>query len=94
MPNIADLIIDIDGKKLSKEEYKVNSDNAACGIDHIVCGMKAVANLMFWAAANKEYDDVKSDMQNISLLLTANISLLEKMLEVESCASFNLSQGK
>ncbi len=94
MPNIADLMIDIDGKKLCKTEYQTHANNAATGIEYVVCGMKSVANLMFWAAANEQYADEKSDMQNISFLISANMSFLEKMLEIESCANFNLDKGK
>ncbi|MBU9819952.1 hypothetical protein J1782_08630 [Rahnella sp. BCC 1045] len=94
MPNIADLMIDIDGKKLSNDEYQAHANNASNGIDYIVCGMKSVANLMFWAAANENYADEKTDMQNIGFLISANMSFLEKMLEIESCANFNLDKAK
>ena len=94
MPNLADLMISVDGKKLSEEEYKTHESNAGMGIDYIVTGIRSVANLMFWAASNDNYADAKSDMQNVGLLISANMEILEKMIEIESCASFNINKDK
>lgn len=94
MPNLADLMISVDGKKLSKGEYKAHESNAGMGIEYIVTGIRSVANLMFWDASNDQYADAKSDMQNVGLLISANMEILEKMIEIEACASFNLCRGK
>ena len=94
MPNLADLMISVDGKKLSKDEYKAHESNAGMGIDYIVNGIRSVANLMFCAASNDHYADAKSDMQNVGLLISANMEILEKMIEIESCASFNINKDK
>lgn len=96
MINIADLIIDTDGKKLTTSEYKKIANNAAAGIDYVLCGMKSIGSLMFWAAGNSDYDGqiVKVDMQNLGMLIEANAKFLERMLEVESSALYNLKEGK
>lgn len=96
MINIADLIIDTDGKKLTTPEYQKVANDAAAGIDYVLCGMKPIGSLMFWAAGNTDYDGEmgKADMQNLGMLIEANAKFLERMLEVESNALFNLKEGK
>jgi len=96
MINIADLIIDADKKKLKKPEYQKIANDAAAGIDYVLCGMKSIGSIMFWAAGNSDYDGqmVKADMQNLGMLIEANAKFLERMLEVESSALFNLKEGK
>ncbi len=96
MINIAELIIEIEGKKLTKEDYKKHQSNASAGIDNIVCGLKSIGHMMFWAASNDNYDgeQVNADMQNIGILIEANEKLLERMLEVEANATFNLNRDK
>lgn len=96
MINIADLIINPDNMKLTNPEYKKIANDAAAGIDYVLCGMKSIGSIMFWAAGNSDYDGqmVKADMQNLGMLIEANAKFLERMLEVESSASFNLKEGK
>lgn len=94
MPNLAELLISIDGRNLSEDEYKAHENNAGMGIEYIVSGMRSISNLMFWAASNDQYADAKSDMQNVGLLISANMEILEKMIEIESCAMFKLCKDK
>lgn len=93
MINISDLIIDNCGETLSHEETIQNRNNAGAAAATIIDGLKSMGNLMFHAGFSEWHstDSLQENMKNIGAFIEMNMTFLERIQEVESNATCQLS---